>query len=104
MKVSREPDKLNISSGQRKIQDFLTKAGLLVESEKTIGSFRVDIFLPELNTIVEFDGPWMHHSVRHETLRDVTLKLLGVKEVLHVSGTSKAELKELARKLGYEGN
>ena len=97
--MNREPDKLNISAGQRKVTEFLSSLGLIVESEREFGSYRVDCYLPELKTVVEFDGPWMHHSIRRETLRDVALRTLGVKRVLHVSGTSKVELEELKKEL-----
>lgn len=102
--MSREPDRYNISGGQEFLTRFLEKLGLVVESEIRIGPYRVDCYLPELKTVVEFDGPWMHHSVLQKNRRDEGLKVFGVKEIIHVKGTSKGELGELARRLGHEGD
>jgi len=103
-KVGREPDKLNISACQRKVVEFLSNLGLVVEVEKNIGSYRVDIFLPELKTVVEVDGPFMYHSERREEKRDEELERLGVERVEHVTGLAKGKLEALARRLGYEGD
>ena len=96
----RTPDKLNISRGQQKLTDFLVSLGLIVEIEKEIGPFHVDCYLPELKTVVEFDGPWLHHSLLQNTKRDEGLIAFGVKDVIHITGTSKEELEELAKKIG----
>ena len=98
--MGREPDKLNISAGQRRVTEFLSSLGLVVESEVKIGSYRVDCYLRELKVVVEFDGPFMHHSTKQNSRRDEELLNSGVKEVIHVRGTSKAELEELEGKLG----
>lgn len=98
--MSREADKSNISEGQRFVTLYLEKLGLIVESEIRIGPYRVDCYLPELKTVVEFNGPWMHHSVLQKSRRDEGLRAFDVKEVIHVKGTSKGELEELARKVG----
>ena len=102
--MGREYDKSNISAGQEFLTRYLEKLGLIVESEAKIGPYRVDIYLPELKTVVEYDGPFMHHSVLQNSRRDESLKALGVKSVVHVKGTSKNELEELTRGLGYEGS
>ena len=100
--MGREVEKYNISEGQEFITRFLEKLGLTVESEVRVGLYRVDCYLPELKTVVEFDGPWMHHSAFQHSRRDVGLKAFGVKEVIHVSDTKKDTLEELARQLGVE--
>ena len=96
----REPDNENISGGQKKVTSFLASLGLVVESETKIGPYRVDIYLPELKTVVEFDGPWMSHSAFQNLKRDEGLKAFDVKEVIHLKGTSKEELDELAKRVG----
>lgn len=98
--MSREPDRYNISGGQEFLTRFLEKLGLIVESEVKIGPYRVDCYLPELKTVVEYDGPHMHHSVLQHQRRDEGLKAFKVKKVIHVKGTSKSELDKLARILG----
>ena len=98
--MGRQPDKLPISGGAKKVTEFLSSLGLIVESERKIGPYRVDCYLPELKTVVEFDGPFLHHSLLQNTKRDEGLKAFGAKEIIHVTGTNKEELEELAKKIG----
>ena len=80
--------------------EFLSSLGLVVESEIRIGPYRVDCYLPELKTVIEFDGPFLHHSLLQNAKRDDGLKAFGAEDVIHVKGTSKEELEELAKKVG----
>ena len=98
--MSRESDNSPISGGQKMVTGFLSNLGLIVESETRIGPYRVDCYLPELKTVVEFDGPWLHHSLLQNTKRDDGLKAFGAKKIIHVTGTSKEELEELAKEVG----
>lgn len=99
----RTPDKLNISRGQQKMTDFLVSLGLVVESEKKIGPYRVDCYLSELKYVVEFDGPFLHHSTPQDKKRDEELKLLGVKKILHVRAASIDEFSKLMEELDVLG-
>ena len=98
--MGREVDQFSISGGQKKVTEYLSSLGLLVESEIRIGPYRVDCYLPELKTVIEFDGPFLHHSLLQNTKRDDGLKAFGAEDVIHVTGTSKEELEELAKKIG----
>ena len=93
--MGRIPDFGNLSSGQQKMTDFLVGLGLIVASEKKIGSYRVDCYLPELKYVIEYDGPFLHHSVPQTLSRDGDLKALGVKKIIHVKGTSKKDFRKL---------
>ena len=99
--MGRIPDNLNISVGQIRMTAFLVNLGLVVESEKTIGEYRVDCYLPELKYVVEFDGgSYLTHYGKAKDTRDKVLLTLGVMKVIHVKGTSKEELAKLKEELG----
>jgi len=98
-----KPNDENLSRSHRTVADFLVSLGLVVELEKRIGPYSVDVYLPELRFVIEIDGPFLHHSQRREERRDEELKQLGVAEVIHVTSLAKGELETLARRLGYEG-
>ena len=99
-----KPNDENLSGGHRKVADFLVNLGLVVELEKRIGPYSVDVYLPELRFVIEIDGPFLYHSQRREERRDEELKRLGVAEVIHVTSLAEGELEALARRLGYEGD
>jgi len=80
---------------------FLEKLGLIVEGETKIGKHRVDFWLPELRTAVEWDGPW-HMFTKADEKRDEALKEFGVKEVIRVNKWDGATRKWLCEKLGAE--
>lgn len=95
------PDFGNSSGPQRKVTQFLMSLGLVVESEVKIGVYRVDIYLPELKTVVEVDGGrFLHHYGKSRERRDRCLEELGVTEVIHVTDLSRDAFRELARKVG----
>ena len=51
---------ITISSIEIKIQNELDKLGLLYETQKYIGQFRVDFYLPKSKLIIECDGDYWH--------------------------------------------
>ena len=99
--MGRTPDLNNISEGQQKVTNFLVGLGLIVEVEKKIGSYRVDCYLPELKYVIEYDGPFLHHSTPQTEKRDKELMLLGVAKVIHMKGTSKEDLQKLKEEIDY---
>ena len=70
---------LNMSKPQEILGLFLEKLGLIVEGETKIGKHRVDFWLPELRTAVEWDGPW-HMFTKADEKRDEALKEFGVND------------------------
>lgn len=96
----RTTDLHDFSGGQKVVIAFLEGLGLVVEGEKPIGKRQVDVYLPEIQTVVEFDGPHMNHSVKATEKRDKELLDRGiVLQIVHVKGTSKEELEQLRRDL-----
>lgn len=46
-----------LTQGHRTVHALLTDARILVEDEKEVGIYTLDMYLPEWHLAVEFDGP-----------------------------------------------
>lgn len=55
---------LSPSSLERTMQDHFQKAGVTFETQKEFSPYFVDIWIPELNLVVECDGEYWHGSLK----------------------------------------
>lgn len=62
----------NYTDKQKIVEKWINKLGFRTELEVTFGKYCVDIYIPELNWVVEVDGP-SHYKKRDEK-RDKELK------------------------------
>ena len=88
----------SMSVGQRTVSSFLNSIGLTVDVEAKIGNRFADVYLPELNTVVEFDGP-THQFASVDSKRDEELRESGVQEIIHVRDTSVETLSFLRKRV-----
>lgn len=88
----------SMSHGQRLVSTFLNNLGLTVDVEAKIGKRYADVYLPEINTVVEYDGP-THVWASADAKRDEELKESGVNEILHIKDTSEVTLSWLRRRV-----
>ena len=91
----------NYTDKQLLVENWLTQMGFLVELEKSFGSFCVDIWLPEIDWVVEIDGP--QHYQKEKDNRDVLLFAQGIKGITHVSVEIERERFEEIFADGIEG-
>jgi len=79
---------------QLEIEKIINKFGLLTELEKSFGKYCADIWIPELDWIVEIDGP--QHYQKENNKRDKELFRFGIKLITHLnSDISKREAKRI---------
>jgi very-short-patch-repair endonuclease len=64
------------TGGQMKLEKLLNELGFQTVLELEIENYRVDIFVPELNCIFEYDGKG-YHSKRKDKERDEVLLGMG---------------------------
>jgi very-short-patch-repair endonuclease len=75
---------ISISSIEIAIRNEFVKLGVNFEHQKTIGRYRVDFFLPEINLIVECDGRYWHSrpgTPERDASRDSYYKELGFETI-----------------------
>lgn len=81
------------SSLQRTVMRLLDALGVSYESEKPIGRYQADIFVPSRNLVVECDGTHWHdaqrfpRTARRDAIRDAWMLAQGIK-VLRLPETS----------------
>ena len=75
-----------------KLQEIITSIGMETILEKRFGNYIVDIYLPEVNKAIEFDGP--HHLKKRDAKRDRWLKENFNIDVFRVKDLRRLELKD----------
>ncbi len=76
------------SKAEKSLKDNLVKAGhnvILHKKDLIEGKFEIDLFLPELNTIIEIDGPQHFLPVFGEEKLQKTIKFDSIKNGLLIS-------------------
>ena len=84
----------NLSVPQRYVSSFLSVLGLVVDTEVNVGTRRVDIYLPEINAAIEYDGPH-HMSAKGDAKRDEEVLYGGLTYVFHITDTNLSNLTAL---------
>ena len=56
----------------------MNKLGFQTVLEYQVGEYFLDVFVGELNTAFEYDGPWHGLSKKHDIKRDEWLKQQGI--------------------------
>jgi len=85
----------NLSVPQRYVASFLSALGLIVDTEVNVGTRRIDIYLPELDAAVEYDGPY-HFSTKGEDKRDDEILYGGgIRYIFHLSDTDLVSMSKL---------
>lgn len=87
----------NISKAEIELQNYIKSLGYNIISNKKniIKSYELDIYIPELNVAIEFNGFWWHydrrnpvcrqkgyHGLKSKTCREQGIKLLHIREDL----------------------
>ena len=63
--ITKQQNSKEPTSIERKVYDYLLHQGILFEKQKLInGRFLVDVYIPDLNLIIEVDGDYWHGSDR----------------------------------------
>lgn len=79
--MSRQFPSLSLVRAQRNFTERLSELGLVVEMERQIGPYVVDIYVQDADFVIEIDGPF--HNKKADQARDVELLKLGVLKVIH---------------------
>jgi len=82
---------------QREVEKWVNESGFRTELEVPFGRFCADIYIPELNWIVEIDGPAHKYKKKKDRNRD--LELIGIHKVEHVLRVRVAIGKDVFKKL-----
>lgn len=76
---------------------ILTSMGLRYQEQMEFGRFTVDFYLPEIDVVVEVDGPYGHVR-KADRERDAILEEDSkIWKVLHVKSTTQAKMEEEIR-------
>ena len=67
---------------EKLIQKCIEETGLRYISQARSGTYDVDFYLPEIEMVVEADGPF-GHLARRDAERDDKLKSMGIEDVWH---------------------
>lgn len=67
---------------QLEVEKLVNKFGFMTELEKVFGIYCVDIWVPELDWVIEVDGP--QHYEKRDFKRDQELFEMGVKFFTHI--------------------
>ena len=78
---------------EKLIQKCIEETGLRYISQARFGTYNVDFYLPEIETVVEADGPFGHLAKR-DTERDNKLKSMGIEEVWHLRENTLETIKD----------
>ena len=91
----------HISKSEIEIQEYLIKMGyqILTNKKSIIKPYELDIFIPELNKAIEFNGLYWHYSEKHfvggkhamksNLCREKGIKLLHIREDLWLKNKEK---------------
>jgi very-short-patch-repair endonuclease len=79
----------NYTDKQKEVEKWINQIGFRTELESVFGKYCADIYIPELNWIVEVDGP--SHYKKRDNKRDTELREEHkIENIMHV----KVEIKE----------
>lgn len=82
--------KFHYTDKQLKVEKYINEVGFRTELEKVYGQYCVDIWLPELNWVVEIDGP-THWNKERQKRDAMLMKEHNIAYILHYeSNISKA--------------
>jgi len=90
--MERNIDKKRFTAGQMELQKIITSLGIETILEKQVGNYIIDIYLPEVNRGVEFDGP--KHSKKRDKNRDAWIKDNFGIEIFRVKDIRRLDLKD----------
>lgn len=88
----RRTSKKQFTAGQMALEKILNDMGLMTVLEYPVGPYTLDIYLPEVNKAVEFDGPMHNH--KRDARRDAWLLENKNIEVFRVSDIQASDLIE----------
>lgn len=72
---------LSVSSVESEIGDYLESLGLKVKRQLYVGRYSYDLFLPDYNMVIEYNGLYFHSSARRDDFKKLNeLKYALVKE------------------------
>ena len=78
---------------EQRLTRILSDLGLRSESQAKFGQYTVDVYIPEINVVVEADG-FYGHLAKADEVRDDNLIKMGINEVWHTKETSDKGIKE----------
>ena len=82
--------KTHYTKKQLEVENWINNLGFQTELEKVYGKFCADIFIPELNWIIEVDG--MGHWKKKDEKRDNYLyENFGIDHIIHVKSDIRKE-------------
>ena len=73
------------TKGQMKLEKILNDLGFSTVLELEIGQYRVDVFIPELKCIFEYEGKG-YHMKRRDKIRDTEIKEMSGYQIIRVFG------------------
>lgn len=80
-----------LTKGQLELEKIINSLGFEIILEKEFGNYRIDLFLPELNKGIEFDG--IGHLKKRDKKRDEFIKDNFGVEILRIKDLKDSELK-----------
>ena len=92
METSGWMDKKRFTAGQMKLQEIITSLGMETILEYQVGCYIIDIYLPEVNKGVEFDGP--KHAKKRDKKRDIWVKENFDIDIFRVTDVRRLDLKD----------
>jgi len=77
------------------IADCLDEFGLRYEQQYDFPPYTVDVYIPEINMVIEADGKYGHLQ-KSDSKRDVYItSSYNVKYLLHIKDTTKEKIKDI---------
>lgn len=87
---------------ERLVAEVLSEFGLRYVEQYVFGKFTVDFWLPELNMVVEADGPFGHYRKADMERDGILYNDHKVELIIHVTSSDKFGIKEALAFLEYE--
>ena len=78
---------------EKLIQRCIEETGLRYISQARFGTYNVDFYLPEIEVVVEADGPFGHLAKR-DAERDAKLRGMGIEDIWHFRENTLETIKE----------
>jgi very-short-patch-repair endonuclease len=75
---------------QLEVESWINEFGLRTQLEKIVGQYSVDIFIPEINMVVEVDGK-QHYKKEIERRDKVLKEEFEIAKILHIPFSIKKE-------------
>ena len=77
---------------------ILSDMGLKYQEQAEFGRYTVDFFLPEIDTVIEIDGPYGHLRKADRKRDAILVNEFNIWKVVHISSTKRKEMEEEIRK------